>query len=51
MFLDTVKTALILMSMDFVDETRVGATGGSQGGGLTIACAALESRIKMNVFL
>ncbi|MDR0902710.1 MAG: acetylxylan esterase, partial [Opitutaceae bacterium] len=25
---------------------RVGATGGSQGGGLTLACAALEPRIK-----
>lgn len=47
-FLDTVQTARILMSMDFVDETRIGATGGSQGGALTIACAALEPRIKMN---
>jgi len=46
-FLDTAKTARILMSMDFVDETRIGATGGSQGGGLTIACAALEPRVKM----
>jgi len=29
-----------------VDENRVGVTGGSQGGGLTLACAALEPRIK-----
>jgi len=29
-----------------VDAGRVGATGGSQGGGLTLACAALEPRIK-----
>jgi len=28
-----------------VDEKRVGAMGGSQGGGLTLACAALEPRI------
>jgi len=50
-FLDTAKTARILMSMDFVDETRVGATGGSQGGGLTVACAALEPRVKMSAAL
>ena len=29
------------MAMDDVDETRVGAKGGSQGGALTLACAAL----------
>ena len=46
-FLDAAKTARILMSMDFVDETRIGAFGGSQGGGLTVACAALEPRVKM----
>jgi len=47
MFLDTAQLAGIVMGMDDVDETRVGATGGSQGGGLTIACAALEPRIKL----
>ena len=47
-FLDTAQTARILMGMDFVDENSVGATGGSQGGALTIACAALEPRVKMN---
>ena len=31
--------------MDCIDETKVYATGGSQGGALTIACAALEPRI------
>jgi len=45
-FLDTVQTARILMTMDFVDESRVGTTGGSQGGALSLACAALEPRIK-----
>ncbi len=44
-FLDTVELARIVMAMPDVDETRVGATGGSQGGGLTLACAALEPRI------
>ena len=29
-----------------MDPARVGCTGGSQGGGLTLACAALEPRIK-----
>jgi cephalosporin-C deacetylase len=46
-FLDTALLARIVMDMDDVDENRVGATGGSQGGGLTLACAALEPRIKL----
>ena len=45
-FLDTAQLAKIVMEMPEVDETRVGATGGSQGGGLTLACTALEPRIK-----
>lgn len=40
-YLDTAQLARIVMAMDEVDEARVGATGGSQGGGLTLACAAL----------
>lgn len=46
-FLDTAELADIIMSMPEVDENRVAAYGGSQGGGLTIACAALELRIKL----
>jgi cephalosporin-C deacetylase len=45
-FLDTAQLAKIIMEMPEVDEGRVGATGGSQGGGLTLACASLEPRIK-----
>lgn len=45
-FLDTAQLAGIAMSMPEVDPERVGAMGGSQGGALTIACAALEPRIK-----
>jgi cephalosporin-C deacetylase len=45
-FLDTAQLARIVMSFDEVDEHRVGAMGGSQGGALTLACAALEPRIK-----
>lgn len=44
-FLDTAMLARIVMDMPDVDETRVGATGGSQGGGLTLACASLAPRI------
>ncbi len=40
-YLDAAQLARIVMAMDFVDEARVGATGGSQGGGLTLACAGL----------
>ncbi|MDD5457793.1 MAG: acetylxylan esterase [Phycisphaerae bacterium] len=45
-FLDTAQLASIVMGMDEVDETKVAATGGSQGGALTTACGALEPRIK-----
>jgi cephalosporin-C deacetylase len=45
-YLDTAQLAGIIMAMDDVDAGRVGALGGSQGGGLTLACAALEPRIK-----
>ncbi len=44
-FLDTAELARIVMSMPEVDEARVGATGNSQGGGLTLACASLEAGI------
>ena len=33
------------MDLPYVDETKVGAMGGSQGGGLTMACISLEPRI------
>ncbi|MCB0070576.1 MAG: acetylxylan esterase [Caldilineaceae bacterium] len=46
-FLDTALLARIVMEMDDVDATRVAATGGSQGGGLTLACAALTPEIKL----
>jgi cephalosporin-C deacetylase len=45
-FLDSAQLADIIMAMPEVDASRVGVTGGSQGGGLTLACAALEPRIK-----
>jgi cephalosporin-C deacetylase len=48
-FLDTAQLAAIVMGMPDVDPGRVGAFGGSQGGGLTLACAALEPKIKRAV--
>jgi cephalosporin-C deacetylase len=45
-YLDAAETARIVMDMPEVDPDRVGATGGSQGGGLTLACSALEPRIR-----
>jgi cephalosporin-C deacetylase len=46
-FLDTAQLARIVMGLPGVDPARVGATGRSQGGGLTLACAALEPGIKL----
>jgi cephalosporin-C deacetylase len=45
-FLDTAELASIVMGFDEVDPNRVGAHGHSQGGALTLACAALEPRIR-----
>lgn len=45
-FLDTAQLARVVMSLPEVDPDRVGAMGGSQGGALTVACAALEPRIR-----
>jgi len=45
-FLDTAQLARVVMEMPDVDDARIGATGGSQGGGLTLACASLEPRIR-----
>lgn len=45
-FLDCAQLAGIVMNMPEVDGARVGSTGGSQGGALSIVCASLEPRIK-----
>ena len=45
-YLDAAQMAAIVMGLPGVDPNRVGAMGSSQGGGLTLACAALEPRIK-----
>ncbi|GAA0135968.1 acetylxylan esterase [Paenibacillus sp. YSY-4.3] len=48
-FLDTVQTVRILMSMDHVDLERIGVHGLSQGGALATACAALEPKVRLAV--
>ncbi len=45
-FLDTVQLARVVMSFAEVDADRVGCFGISQGGALSLACAALEPRIR-----
>lgn len=44
-FSDTYRLAKILATMPEVDETRLAAMGGSQGGGLSLACSALYPEI------
>lgn len=45
-YLDCAQMARLVMAMPEVDARRVVATGGSQGGGLTLACCALEPSVK-----
>jgi cephalosporin-C deacetylase len=45
-FLDTVQLARIVSTFEEVDPGRIGAHGASQGGALTLACAALFPGIK-----
>lgn len=45
-FLDTAQLARVVMSFAEVDPSRVGCFGASQGGALSLVCAALEPRIK-----
>lgn len=42
-FLDTALMARIVSSFPEIDEGRLAADGGSQGGGLTLACASLSN--------
>ncbi|MFN2463144.1 MAG: acetylxylan esterase [Candidatus Dormibacteria bacterium] len=46
-FLDCAQLVSVAMSLPGVDPGRIGAFGGSQGGALTLACAALEPRVKL----
>ena len=48
-YLDAVRAVEVLASMPEVDETRIGVTGGSQGGGLSLAAVALSDIPKVAV--
>jgi len=45
-YLDTVQLARVVADLPEVDADRMGAFGGSQGGGLTVACAALYPKVR-----
>ena len=47
-FLDTMQLYRVAAAMPEVDETRVAAAGGSQGGALAVACSALTGKIKLS---
>lgn len=55
LFLDAAELAEIAMTLPDTDTDRIFATGGSQGGALSLACAALVPRVSrvavMNPFL
>jgi cephalosporin-C deacetylase len=46
-FTDAVRAVEAAQSFDGIDPDRIAATGGSQGGGITIAAAALSPAIKV----
>lgn len=48
-FLDAAQLTRIVMAMPQVDAKRVGIFGGSQGGGITMACAALVPEVNRAV--
>jgi cephalosporin-C deacetylase len=45
-YIDAVRAIDLLLERDEVDSGRIGVTGGSQGGGLTIVTAALRPEVK-----
>ncbi len=45
-YLDSAQLARVVMNFPEVDAARVGCFGASQGGALSMVCAALEPRIK-----
>lgn len=50
-YLNALKISLILSDMDFIDENRIGTTGKSQGGALSLVVAALNNKIKASAVI
>lgn len=48
-YVDTVRAIDVLVAQPEVHAERIGATGGSQGGALTLVAAALDRRVKAAV--
>ena len=48
-FLDLAQTIRILKSMEQVEANKIAVHGCSQGGALTVACAALEPSVKLAI--
>ena len=46
LFTDAVRAVDMLVASDFVDADRIAVCGGSQGGGIALAVAGLDSRVK-----
>ena len=46
LYIDATRVIDFLLSRDEIDDTRIGVTGGSQGGGLTITTAALRPEVR-----
>jgi cephalosporin-C deacetylase len=46
LFADAVRAVEAAMSQSAIDDERIAVTGGSQGGGITLAAAGLEPRVK-----
>ena len=49
LYIDATRVIDFLLSRDEIDPTRIGVTGGSQGGGLTISTAALRPEVRVAV--
>lgn len=45
-FTDAVRAIDMLVAQDFVDGDRIAVCGGSQGGGIALAAAGIDARIK-----
>lgn len=46
LFTDAVRAVDMLVAQDFVDGDRIAVCGGSQGGGIALAAAGIDRRIK-----
>ena len=47
LYIDASRVIDFLLSRDEIDHSRIGVTGGSQGGGLTISTAALRPEVRV----